>query len=97
MGKNPYVIGGDTAGVGEDYFTAKVINNITKKTAAVLWKQRLDEAYAQLFRKYYRSYRNRGSTTQHSLLGELEVTLSQSIYKGKNGHDNEWHCKGVGL
>lgn len=57
MGKNPYVIGGDTAGVGEDYFTAKVINNITKKTAAVLWKQRLDEdLYAdQLYclGKYY--------------------------------------------
>jgi hypothetical protein len=44
----PYVLGGDTAGVGEDYFTAKVINNITKKDAAVYIKQRVDEGlYAE--------------------------------------------------
>ena len=49
--KAPYVIGGDTAGSGEDYFTAKVIDNITGKTAATLHKQRMDEdIYAeQLF------------------------------------------------
>jgi len=41
--KAPYVIGGDTSGEGSDYFTAKVINNITKQTVAVLRKQRMDE------------------------------------------------------
>lgn len=41
--KAPYAIGGDTAGSGEDYFTGKVINNLTQKTAAMLRKQRIDE------------------------------------------------------
>ncbi|MGE4321217.1 MAG: hypothetical protein AB7E61_07195 [Acholeplasmataceae bacterium] len=53
----PYVIGGDTAGTGEDYFTAKVINNITKKDAAIYYKQKVDEGiYAEqiyCLHKYY--------------------------------------------
>ena len=43
VGKKPYVIGGDTAGLGTDYFTGKVIDNITGATVATLWKQRIDE------------------------------------------------------
>lgn len=43
VAKAPYVIGGDTAGSGEDYFTGKVINNLTGATAATLHKQRMDE------------------------------------------------------
>lgn len=43
VGRAPYVIGGDTAGSGNDFFTAKVINNITGKTVATLHKQRMDE------------------------------------------------------
>lgn len=39
----PYVIGADTAGEGEDYFTAKVIDNTTGKCVATLRKQRMDE------------------------------------------------------
>lgn len=35
----PYVIGGDTAGEGSDFFTAHVINNITGKQVAVLKQQ----------------------------------------------------------
>lgn len=38
----PYVLGGDTAGEGSDYFTAHVINNITGEQVAVL-KQQYDE------------------------------------------------------
>lgn len=53
----PYVIGGDTAGTGEDFFTAKVINNITKADAAVYLKQKVDEGiYAEqiyCLHKYY--------------------------------------------
>ncbi len=56
-GKAPYAIGGDTAGTGEDYFTAKVICNLDGKTVATLRKQRIDEdLYAeQLYclGKYY--------------------------------------------
>lgn len=43
VGKAPYVIGGDTAGSGEDYFTGKVINNLTGRTAATLRRQKMDE------------------------------------------------------
>lgn len=39
----PYAIGGDTAGSGEDFFTAKVVSSMTGKTAATLRKQSIDE------------------------------------------------------
>ena len=39
----PYVIGADTAGAGEDYFTAKVFDNTTGRCVATLRKQRMDE------------------------------------------------------
>ena len=41
-GQAPYVIGADTSGSGQDYWAAKVINNMTRKTAATLHKQNLD-------------------------------------------------------
>lgn len=41
--KKPYVIGADTAGTGIDYFTAKVIDNVTGKCVATLRKQHIDE------------------------------------------------------
>lgn len=40
--RTPYVIGGDTAGEGSDYFTAHVINNVTGSQVAVL-KREFDE------------------------------------------------------
>jgi phage terminase large subunit len=53
----PYVIGGDTAGSGEDYFTAKVICNLDGRTVATLRKQHIDEdLYAEqmyCLGKYY--------------------------------------------
>lgn len=41
--KKPYVIGADTAGIGKDYFTAKVIDNITGRVVATLRRQYMDE------------------------------------------------------
>lgn len=41
-GKCPYVLGADTAGSGQDFWAAKVIDNITKKTVATLHKRNLD-------------------------------------------------------
>lgn len=41
--QNPYVIGADTAGYGEDYFTAKVLDNTSGRCVATLRKQRMDE------------------------------------------------------
>ena len=38
-----YTIGGDTAGLGDDYYTAKVITNDTKETVATLRIQHIDE------------------------------------------------------
>lgn len=39
----PYVIGADTAGSGEDYFTAKVLDNTTGRCVATLRKKHFDE------------------------------------------------------
>ena len=41
--QKPYVIGADTAGEGEDYFTAKVLDNTSGKCVATLRKKRMDE------------------------------------------------------
>ena len=41
--EKPYVIGADTAGTGEDYFSAKVIDNTNGICVATLHKQRMDE------------------------------------------------------
>lgn len=41
--KNPYVIGGDTAGEGSDRFTAQVLNNASGMQAAVLMSESMDE------------------------------------------------------
>ena len=41
--RKPYVIGADTAGTGQDFFTAKVIDNISGRCVATLHKQQFDE------------------------------------------------------
>lgn len=44
----PYVLGGDTAGTGEDFFTGKIVSNLTGRTAATVQIQRIDEdVYAE--------------------------------------------------
>ena len=44
----PYVIGGDTADTGEDYYTAKVVCNLTGRTVATLQIKHVDEdVYAE--------------------------------------------------
>ena len=43
VAKAPYAIGGDTAGSGADYYTAKVICALDHRAAATLRKQRMDE------------------------------------------------------
>lgn len=42
-GDKPYTIGGDTAGEGSDYYTAKVIDNMTGKTVATYRRQNTDD------------------------------------------------------
>ena len=53
----PYALGGDTAGTGIDYYTAKVVDGITGNTVATLRQQRIDEdKYAEqvyCLGKYY--------------------------------------------
>ncbi len=52
----PYVLAGDTAGEGSDYFTGQVLNNVTGKQAAKLRKQfDADEYTRQMYclGKYY--------------------------------------------
>jgi phage terminase large subunit len=43
----PYVIGGDTAGEGSDFFVCQVINNITGQQAAVLRQQFDEDLYSK--------------------------------------------------
>ena len=43
ISKCPYVLGGDTAGTGIDYFTGKMIDNTNGRTVATLRKQKIDE------------------------------------------------------
>lgn len=45
--KTPYVLGGDTAGEGSDFFSAHIINNATGNQAAVLHQQFDEIDYAQ--------------------------------------------------
>ena len=52
----PYVLGGDTAGEGSDYFTGHVVNNVTGVQAAVLRHQFDEDLYAKqmyCLGKYY--------------------------------------------
>lgn len=52
----PYVLGGDTAGEGSDYFTGHVVNNVTGNQAAVLRHQFDEDLYAKqvyCLGKYY--------------------------------------------
>lgn len=43
IGLAPYAIGGDTAGTGKDFFTAKVVCALDNKVVATLHKQYIDE------------------------------------------------------
>lgn len=45
--RKPYVLGGDTAGEGSDWFTGHVIDNISGKQVAVLHRQYDESAYAR--------------------------------------------------
>lgn len=52
----PYVLGGDTAGEGSDWFTAIVINNVTGRIAARLRRQYSEPEYVRqvyALGKYY--------------------------------------------
>ncbi|MCD8117184.1 MAG: hypothetical protein LUE21_08760, partial [Oscillospiraceae bacterium] len=45
--RRPYVIGGDTAGAGSDFFTAQVLDNTTGEQVAVLRRQYDEYEYAR--------------------------------------------------
>ena len=83
--QHPYVIGADTAGEGDDYFTAKVIDNITGRCVATLRKQRMDEDLfaEQLYclGKYY----------NNALIG-IEINYSRYPVKVllELGYDNQF-------
>lgn len=59
IARAPYAIGGDTAGAGEDYYTAKVICRLDGRTVATLQRQRIDEdLYAEQLYCLGRYYNN---------------------------------------
>jgi hypothetical protein len=66
--RHPYVIGGDTAGEGSDYFVGQVLDNSTGEQVAVLRKQYGEEQYARQMYCLGQYYNN-------ALLG-IEVNFS---------------------
>ncbi|MBC7765567.1 MAG: PBSX family phage terminase large subunit [Hyphomonadaceae bacterium] len=53
---NPYVLGGDTAGLGSDAFTAQILDNVSGEQVAVLRGQMDEDLYARqiyCLAKYY--------------------------------------------
>ena len=42
-GRVPYVLGGDSAGTGQDFFTGKVLDNRDGRTVATLHRQKMDD------------------------------------------------------
>jgi hypothetical protein len=66
--RHPYVIGGDTAGEGSDYFVGQVLDNSTGEQVAVLRKQCGEEQYARQMYCLGQYYNN-------ALLG-IEVNFS---------------------
>lgn len=80
----PYVLGGDTAGCGEDFFTGKVIDNLTGRTAATLRCRRMDEDdYAEQMLCLARYY--------HDALIAVETNYSRypvRVLRRKYGYTN---------
>ena len=54
----PYVIGGDTAGEGSDWFTGIVINNVSGRIVATLRRQYSEPEYVKQIRELGRMYNN---------------------------------------
>jgi len=84
-GKAPYVIGGDTAGYGEDYYTVVCVNNITKETAAVIRRQTWnDDLYADQVYCLGKDYNDAlvGIETNYSItaMRELEKAKYPKLY-----------------
>ncbi len=88
----PYVLGGDTAGSGEDWFTGKVIDASTGRVAATLRVQRMDEdLYAEQMLCLATDY-NRAQ------IG-IEINYSRHpmrVIAQKYGYDNLYFRSAVG-
>lgn len=86
VSKKPYAIGGDTAGDGSDFNTAKVIDNITMRTVASMqMKYIADDLYADqvyCLGKYYHDAII-GIETNFSIVPTLELVKAQyqNLYK----------------
>ena len=84
IGLAPYAIGGDTAGTGKDFFTAKVICALDDKVAATLHKQYIDEdLYAEQMYCL--------GTYYHEALIGIEINYSRQptrILQKKYGYTN---------
>lgn len=82
--RNPYVLGGDTAGEGSDYFTGHVIDNITGKQVAKL-RQEFDEI------EYTRQMYCLGKFYNYALIG---IEANYSTYPIKEldrlGYNNQF-------
>ena len=91
VGLAPYVLGGDTAGEGSDFFTAKVIDNVTGRTVATLQKQRMDaDLYAEQVYCLGKHYHD-------ALLGlEINFTPTPMQHLQRLGYGNIYYREIVG-
>ena len=86
--RKPYVIGADTAGSGEDYFAAKVIDNTSGKCVATLHRQKYDE---DLFAEQLYCL---GTYYNDAFIG-VEINFSQhpANVLHKLGYENQFYQK----
>lgn len=98
----PYVIGGDTAGEGSDYFTAHVINNITGEQVAVLKQQYNEIEYVKqiyclgmLYNQALVGLENNFSTYPTQKLTELNYP-NQYVRKKEDTYSTK-HSKSFGF
>lgn len=92
----PYVLGGDTAGEGDDFFTAHVINNITGKVVATLKMQGEEIEYVKqvyCLGKYYNNalvgLENNFSTYPTNKMYELGYT-NMYVRKKEDTYSNKF-------
>ena len=84
-----YVIGGDTSGEGSDYYTAKVVSCLTRRTVATLRVRLIDDdVYAAQLYALGKMY--------HDALVTVEVNFCPTPVKllGKWGYDNLYRREG---
>jgi len=88
--REPYAIGGDTAGSGIDFFTAKVISGLTDECYATLRKQKMDDdLYAEQLYCLGKMYHD-------ALIGcEINFSREPMIWLNALGYPRLYHTEKI--